>query len=68
VQESAYVRVSGSSMLSSAVVGDTMNLASTENLLLNLAISKARGLSKVPGFGGIENVARKELLDITPAK
>lgn len=67
-QESAYVNIPGTAALAKSVVGDTMNLASTENLLVNLAISQARGLSRIPGFGGIENVARKELLDIAPAK
>lgn len=68
VQESAYVRVPGMSALATPVVGDTMSVAGAENLLINLAISKARGLSRVPGFGGIEAVAKKELLDINPTK
>lgn len=68
IQESAYVSVPGMSALSKPVVGDTMSLAGAENLLVNLAISKARGLSRIPGFGGIEAVAKKELLDITPTK
>ena len=68
VQESAYVNIPGTAMLSDSVPGDTMNISSAENLLINLAISNARGLSKLPGFGGIENVARKELLDTAPAK
>jgi len=68
VQESAYVSIPGTTALSDSVSGDTMNISSAENLLINLAISNARGLSKLPGFGGIENVARKELLDTAPAK
>ena len=68
VQESAYVNIPGTTALSDSVSGDTMNISSAENLLINLAISNARGLSKLPGFGGIENVARKELLDTAPAK
>jgi len=68
VQESAYVSIPGTTALSGPVTGDTMNIASAENLLINLAISNARGLSKLPGFGGIENVARKELLNTAPAK
>ena len=68
VQESAYVNIPGTTALSDSVPGDTMNISSAENLLINLAISNARGLSKLPGFGGIENVARKELLDTAPAK
>ena len=68
VQESAYVSIPGTTALSGSVIGDTMNIASTENLLINLAISNARSLSKLPGFGGIENIARKELLDTAPAK
>jgi hypothetical protein len=68
IQESAYVNIPGTALLAKSVVGDTMNVGSTENLLVNLAVSKARGLSRVPGFGGIDNVARKELLDISPTK
>lgn len=68
VQQSAFMSIPGMAVLGTAAIGDTMNVASTENMLVNIAVSRARALSSLPGFGGIENVARKELLDITPEK
>lgn len=68
VQQSAYVSIPGMAVLGKAAIGDTMNQASTENLLVSVATSRARGLSSLPGFGGIENIARKDLLDISPTK
>lgn len=63
-QESAYVRVNSPSFLAPAVSGDLFSQSSTENLLVNLAISQARGMSRIPSFGGIDNVARKELTGV----
>jgi hypothetical protein len=46
-QQSAYIKVPGNSFTSPAVVGDTMNAASTEKMLMQLAVTK--GAYTAPG-------------------
>ena len=49
VQESAYVSIPGHSFTSQAKVGDTMSIASAENLLTSLAADRGAGAFAGPG-------------------
>lgn len=49
VQTSAFVKIPGYSFTSQAKVGDTMNVASAENLLTSLATDRTSGKFAAPG-------------------
>jgi hypothetical protein len=49
VQTSAFVKIPGYSFTSQAKVGDTMNVASAENLLTSLATDRTAGKFAAPG-------------------
>jgi hypothetical protein len=79
-QESAFVSVPGAAVIGKAAVGDTMNQASAENLLMTIAANTLKGRLTSPAnpamaiFGGAGAVGvlatqqMNKLFDITPEK